>query len=502
VLRSMLFTSLVWVAVCTSFGMRPGTKHYTAASWSRLGEVVASAAHSKGSKSLESLKTAASIVKSIMLQQGNATEHMSEDDKILLDSVIDMIGKSIYGSMDSSHQTDVAAVQAALDAVSQCNSDIAARLGGGGDLNKLYLGVVGYQNGLNDLQGDVDAKTEVNNTKMVELQRHINNIGNSPDCADFPDSPTKLKADNFFTGSEYVDWYTSRQGAYAPFAEAFETADANLEDALAAYAVGLAERNVAYCDWKLELEGGCETFDQCYKDKVHYYNNEMKPALQQDMNVRIDAYKAGQTIIAQIQFLLGESTESVPPTDIDTSRFQVNFLPVPAKGECSLSPLDSVDWVPLPECSDEAARAPKVCTSFANVTSHKKVDKSWWAGKCPNIPDGASMIRVDMGDVIDYFKPVVGVTLCDMLQSFNKHLWSPDGDAWRAPSYYTHNQGGSAVDWPKNNGESGDQRRHLTFWGLDDSNQRKKNAQFGGCCHTTLTDGASWMRAFSMYTCS
>merc|ERR1719464_486722 len=103
----------------------------------------------------------------------------------------------------------------------------------------------------------------------------------------------------------------------------------------------------------MELEEACHTLDQCNEEKVRHYNDELKPTLQRDMNVRMNAYKAGETIIAQIHFLLGESTQSAPPTDIDASRFQVNFPPVPAKGECSLSPLHSVDWAPEPECSDE-----------------------------------------------------------------------------------------------------------------------------------------------------
>merc|ERR1719220_1232947 len=352
----MMFTFLLSAAVGASFGLRPDASHYkAAASLSSLRVMVSSAAHSEGSKSLESLKSAASIVNTIMLQAGNATEHMSDDDKALLNSVIDMIDQSIYGSMDSSHQADEAAIQSAIDAASQCNSNIALRLGEGGDLNNLKLETAGYQSTLNDLQGDVDDKTAANNSKYEDFERHINNIASStqPDCVDFPNAPTKLKADNFFAGSDFVNWYTSQQAAYAPVAEAFETSNQNLEDAMAAYTIGLAERDVAYCDWKVELEAGCAAFDQCYQDKVDHYNNELKPALQRDMQVRIDAYKAGTTIIAQIRFLLGESTESAPPTDIDTSRFQLNFQAVPPKGECDLSPLTSDEWVPVPNCQKQ-----------------------------------------------------------------------------------------------------------------------------------------------------
>merc|ERR1711920_851802 len=127
-------------------------------------------------------------------------------------------------------------------------------------------------------------------------------------------------------------------------------ADQQLEDAIVAYKVELGKRDVAYCNWKLELEGGCATFDMCYQDQADYYYKELKPALEQDMQVRIDAYMAGERIIHQIRFLLGEGTENAPPSDIDTSRFQLIFPDVATKGECNMSPLDDPDWVPEPSC--------------------------------------------------------------------------------------------------------------------------------------------------------
>jgi len=349
---AMLFKFLLTAGLCQSFGLRPEVGLSKAAKLNRLGEVVASA-RTDASK----LQAAVGIVNSIMLEAGNATEHMSDDDVALLNSVIDLIDKSIYGSMDSSHAADVAAIKAAVDAIDQCNQNIALRLGKGGDLNQLYLGVVGYQNTLNDLQDDVDAKTQANATKFAELERHIKNIGAAPECSPFPADPTKPKVDIYFETSKYVDWYTAQQEAYAPVAEAFEAADDALDDALSAYAVGLAERNVAYCDWKVELEEGCAAFERCYNEKKTHYLDELKPALEADMKVRIDAYRAGETIIHQIRFLLGESTESEPPSDIDVSRFELAFLEVPAMGECSLSPLDADEWVPKPECNTRRVRS-------------------------------------------------------------------------------------------------------------------------------------------------
>jgi len=309
---------------------------------------------------------------------------------------------------------------------------------------------------LNDLQDDVDAKTQANSTKFDELQRHIDNIGAAPDCEAFPSNPTKLKVDNFFTGSLHVNWYTAQQEAYAPFADAVEVADGELGAALTAYAVGLAERNVGYCDWKVELEGGCEVFNQCYQSKTAKYLSELKPALQGDMQIRIDGYKAGQTIIAQIAFLLGESTESAPPTDIDTGRFQLQFPDVSAKGECSLSPLYADEWVPTPFCS--AHTVPRFVkypesSSKLNVVGHMAIATEGQIG--PQILRW-SMSGLDTACVegwLEIARPAnsCGVHIhtgrsCDTAAGVGGHLWNPlvgSADPWTTTVYSAG--GGSSV---------------------------------------------------------
>jgi len=451
----MLFTFLMTTAVCHSVALRPDVAVYQSSSISKLGAEVARAERFEGAEGLSALQSAASIVNSIMLQAGNITEHMTDDDKTLLESIEPMIEQSIYGSMDSSHEADVASIQAALDAINQCNTDIAARLGVLGDLNKLRFEVVDFQHALDYLQDDVDVKTRANSTKFDEMMQHIwYGISFAPQCEYFPHNPTKLKVDNFFAESLRGNWYTAQQEAYAPFADAFEVADGELGDALTAYAVGLAERNVGYCDWKVELEGGCEVFNQCYQSKTAKYLSELKPALQGDMQIRIDGYKAGQTIIAQIAFLLGESTESAPPTDIDTGRFQLQFPDVSAKGECSLSPLYADEWVPTPFCS--AHTVPRFVkypesSSKLNVVGHMAIATD---GQSQTLR--WSMSGLDTACVegwLEIARPAnsCGVhihtgTSCDTAAGVGGHFWDNDqleSDPWKTTVYSA--EGGSSV---------------------------------------------------------
>jgi len=69
------------------------------------------------------------------------------------------------------------------------------------------------------------------------------------------------------------------------------------------------------------------------------------------MNNRIEVHKAGETLIHQIKFLLGDvDSQDVP--EIMSTRYQMEFPVVPAKGECDMSVLDDPEWVPVPFCGE------------------------------------------------------------------------------------------------------------------------------------------------------
>ncbi|MEP1201247.1 VPLPA-CTERM sorting domain-containing protein [Tateyamaria sp.] len=102
-------------------------------------------------------------------------------------------------------------------------------------------------------------------------------------------------------------------------------------------------------------------------------------------------------------------------------------------------------------------------------------------------------IKVTMGTVVDYFKPVAGFTLLDMLTSFDKHTWSAsETGAYVAPEYFSRNLGGSGYNWVANN-VSGDDRLFLSFWGSD----RGDNG--GGCCDSDYSSPhTGWNKAFTV----
>jgi len=341
----MLFTLVAALTASQSAALRPEvSRSRVSQNILQLGRLVSDA--SKATESLSALRSATRIMDDILAQ--NATEHISDDDAALLKSVIELVETTIYGSMDSAHVADEAALGAGVAAVAQCNADIAARQAPTGDLGVLYQGVVAKQSELDRLQGVVDEKASANASAWEAFDNHMQMIANPPACPAFP-ARTMPSLDVYFEKSEYSIWFAHQQEQYQAARESWVDADAALDAALEAYNIQKAVRDVAYCDWKDELESACDLFDECYASTSEDYNKNLVPRVQADMEDRIEAFKAGETLVHQIKFLLGDVATQETPA-IVTSRYEIDIPSLPPKGVCDLEPLSSSIWVPTVSC--------------------------------------------------------------------------------------------------------------------------------------------------------
>lgn len=133
------------------------------------------------------------------------------------------------------------------------------------------------------------------------------------------------------------------------------------------------------------------------------------------------------------------------------------------------------------------------CTTFVEVDGNSSVLDSFWGEACRNISANATMIRLRMGRVVDFFKPGAGQDMCSMLKNGTGFEWSNDGKTWvSVPPPENTTLGGSQRHWPS------DGRSHLSFWG-----QKGTDGYTGGCCHYQPdgTDTADWGRAFAVDYC-
>jgi hypothetical protein len=100
-------------------------------------------------------------------------------------------------------------------------------------------------------------------------------------------------------------------------------------------------------------------------------------------------------------------------------------------------------------------------------------------------------VRVNMGEVRDFFRPRANADMCQMLSESpgTHHLWSDAPSiGFIQPEYYSSHLGGSKSGWPPK-----DNRTYVSFWG-------GQGSPAGGCCALDLqTANGSWERAFEMY---
>jgi len=366
----MLFTFVAGLVACQSMALRPDMKRAGRANQiAELGNLVKGISNPK--ESMPVLRAAKGIVENILAQ--NATEHMSDEDEALLREVVDMIEVSVYASMDSAHAADEHELTAAAQDVANCNADIAARQAPGGDLGKLHQKTLDKQTELNRLQGEVDAAIITNATEWATFDDYMSMIANPPACPDFP-ARTKPNLDVYFEKSDYSAWFGVQQGQYEVARQKYLDADAALQAALQAFNLQRALRDTQYCDWKSELEAACARFDTCYAEKSDLYTKIIVPRIQSDMNARIEIFKAGETLIHQVTFLLGESTTQETPA-IDTGRYELVFPELDPKGECDLEILGASTWVPTVSCEVEYTECPGLheTTCGTNLNWHAEV---------------------------------------------------------------------------------------------------------------------------------
>ena len=106
------------------------------------------------------------------------------------------------------------------------------------------------------------------------------------------------------------------------------------------------------------------------------------------------------------------------------------------------------------------------------------------------------MFMLEMGDVVDYYKPTQAMSLCNYLQNNKKHTWSATEDGvFVVPGYDNGagKYGGSDYQWPK----ALDGRDYLGYWGSETGNK-------GCCCHSSSditgeVDAVGWGQECALY---
>jgi len=342
----MRFSLSVFAASC-SLALRPDAQLASVSKRiAAIGDLASQMTNPKDS--LVALKKIGSQVSALIEANGPIDTHTDADDRSVLESVIPLIQNTVYDSMTASHNSDIADLNAAINAADSCNQDIASRQSPEGDLGSLLSETQVKQGALDKLGDDVDAATVENETKWGEFDTHMQMISEPPPCSELP-ARTMQALDVFFETSAYANWFAVQQPAYHTQRDAFTAANIALENAILQYNLKKAERDTQFCDYKTELEAACAAFDTCFSEKSDFFTDTLVPRVTGDMNTRKKVKESGDIVIHQIKFLLGTVGEQAAPA-ADTTAYQITFPELPAKGLCDLSTLADASWEPPPEC--------------------------------------------------------------------------------------------------------------------------------------------------------
>jgi len=337
----MLFSVLAMVAAVPGLALRP--QHSNSASFARLSETM----NTGTTDEMTFLKDASSVVNDILLQAGNATEHLSPEDEELLEKVKVVIN-DMTDSMKRTQKGDEDDLQMRWDAIEACNANIEHRQSEQGDLGMLHKTAVGLQIELNLQRGIVTEKTHDNDTQWGLFYSHMTTISDAPACPDFPNPKGMAQFDVYFKNSLYSIWWAGARPPYFASRDRYLAADAALRRAIAEYNIIKAKLDVKYCDYKFELEAACARYEKCYASAVDSYNTKVE-----DVKIivakNLEIIKAAKTLLAQVRFLLAQQkTRETPP--YDASDWEVAFKAVPDKSLCNLGTLSSPSWVPPITC--------------------------------------------------------------------------------------------------------------------------------------------------------
>ena len=121
--------------------------------------------------------------------------------------------------------------------------------------------------------------------------------------------------------------------------------------------------------------------------------------------------------------------------------------------------------------------------------------RSWYNRGCGKLGviDSSTVMKIKMGKVRDYYRPLAETSVCEFLITPNSFEWTSDlCKAWTESTFSNKGLGGSSKNWPKEY-LVGDKRTRLSYWGSSQPNM-------GGCCCTDYTCSyPAWNMPFKMY---
>lgn len=276
---------------------------------------------------------------------GNATAHLEDNDTDLLQSVIELINETMYGSMQLDHDSNQIEINTALAAIENCTG--AMQTSFTEDVAPLKTTALADNSTHRSCRVNESNKHAAVGEARAAVEHWIDNTTEPPAIKTW-ETNAQDRTVKFFTAyfkdCAYCDWFTAGQSSFTTVKDAYDDA----VDALAGQTASCNDSQVSfetsYELWQEKVNTTCKEYEEyCYDDANVSYNVK-KAQVVSRVDSRKDIYLAGETIIDKIQCLLATGSCDTPV--INPDRWDMNYGQVPDKEICDMSGV--THWVCSP----------------------------------------------------------------------------------------------------------------------------------------------------------
>jgi len=273
-----------------------------------------------------------------MLRMMNATDHLSDHNQTLLGEVKSLINDTLFGNMDTEHQSNNDQLAAAAQAMQECNDDVAEKEDTGAVATRRNSTSVAREGHIQCREQELVHYTQrvANTTALFD---HITAITPVPVENWQPVWKTTRDLDaigNYFEkNQDFVDWFADASTSFTSVEDDSDSANSTHS----AKQVNCDEKQTVfeeeYILYSQLVNMTCVAHGRCYTEAKNDYDVFLAEFKVVEVHHQ-QSYEAGSIIISKIECLLAEGMHAdCSEPFIDESRYNLTEPVLPSPTECN-----------------------------------------------------------------------------------------------------------------------------------------------------------------------
>lgn len=284
---------------------------------------------------------------------------LSADTIEALQGIIAKIEGQMIAEMTAGHNGEVAELQSAARAVSACNDALRVALTPGGSIGESEQKSVDHQTAFTTAIEQVSLKDSQQTAASAAFVAHMESIQTMPICAAFPATPVEEVWASYFSARPDLAVFDQQKATWEEQRDSYKQAKAAFEAASLTAAAAKGALQDSFCNTIAVTLAGCRELKTCRANAMAEFE-VVKAKAEDNAKLRVDAFAAGQVVIAQVKRILGEpATDDAP-----THSFDMAIPVLEPQDDCSTEPFVGKpiweDFLVVAECEVPApATQPK-----------------------------------------------------------------------------------------------------------------------------------------------